>query len=503
MELYDIFSSRKTTVSFMRENLSLKASKQGGVYVTILLIFLMAFGWAWMMQESGEGLSKLNTETLNEAAELSKNCYLRMNPRIGELCFFFLDFFGGYKMWMLLFHPISVIVAVLCMFKLVVGHWPWLDDSGLRASATLLSLFIGLHILVPSNWFLGNVNWFYPTIIAIAFFCLLENIFYGDFRLSGIQICLAIPMAVIVGMSNENTSVVSCACYILCGVYYSIKRKSLAITASYLTVAAVLLLAAGLFYLSPARVVRAESANWELTPLTVLKKSILVKENWIFLFICFWRYIAIGVLLLAGARYTCYPVWTKRVMACVVVGGMLFLVLFGAPLWGAPRSYIPIQLVVLMIIGRLVYVNLNLEKWLLRTFVLCGVVLVLLTSAIPEIYVRYKTYNNWNIIEQKASEINLSTGANAMYLNPSCFCISPLWGEQVKIPSFIMAGKARPFVPLISISKDKLPLMNGEHGRMVDPWKTDCYHDVARNKSQARRLGLEAVYYIVEPKKKD
>lgn len=79
----------------MRENLSHKASKQGGVYVTILLIFLMAFGWAWMMQEESEGLSKFNTLSLDESLSAVVQSYSYWNPRIGESIYFLLDCMGG------------------------------------------------------------------------------------------------------------------------------------------------------------------------------------------------------------------------------------------------------------------------------------------------------------------------------------------------------------------------------------------------------------------------
>ncbi|MBR5894697.1 MAG: hypothetical protein IKZ13_04055 [Akkermansia sp.] len=488
----------------MRENLSLKASKQGGVYVTILLIFLMAFGWAWMMQEESEGLSKFNTLSLNESLSAVVQSYSYWNPRIGESIYFLLDCMGGYKLYMLLIHPTCVTISLLSMFRLGIGKWPWEIENGRRASFVLLVLFLCAFSLIDTDWFLGNMNWFYPTSVALLFFSLIERFFNGNFKISSVRLLALLPLAIIVGMSNENTSAVSSVCYAACGLYYIWKKRSFCVSIGYVVIGGCLLLAFIAFYVPlMTSNVRVGGTHWELSPLFIIKNSLLVVPNWIFMGICFWRILFIVILLLVYARCVGVKVGGQRAIFLILVLFMLWGVAALTPLWGAPRSYIPLQLVACTIIGRLVYKVSGSGaafRWSAATITTVTIFLVLATSVIPRTYSLWYTFRNWSLLEC-ATKSAKERGFNTLTVYPHQFYRSPLM-PKCKLPQCVFNSKIRPAVPLHAATLQNLENIQQEH-QLLNPLKSLVHADVYKNRAQARRLGLEAVYYIVEPKKKD
>ena len=471
---------------------------QSLVVSALLLVFALSLVWAGLMEEGLEGLSKLNTVSISEAYELAKSCYSGMNPRIGEFVFFFIDFqHGAYGVLMLIVHPLMVLLAVCAVFKLAVGHWPLTHPRKGIAAVTVISIFVAVYCIVDSHWFLGNFNWFYASSIALLFFCLLEDIFRGHFELSLRKTLLLIPMAVVVGMSNENTSIVSFFLYVACGICYLRTRGwKIVMKPGYIFVGCVLLLAVLAFYLSPARAVRSEYMHWELTPTFIIKNSILSVHNWLFFLMCFWQYIALYLIMICISRINGAKVCDRRDAVLWLSFTLLLVVLFAAPVWGAPRSFLPLQLVFVVIIARLLYRNLSEVKmskgkllWLG-----CSFLVICAFTAIPRTYCLWGGYQNWTIIKTAVAEAKLR-GEQHVVVRLADFNRAPLM-EKCPIPNFLFNYRCRPQIPLNVIDTKQAVCVDAEHLPNVDPWRTQEHHDVHLNKPVARRLGAKTIVCI-------
>ena len=134
------------------------------IVAALFLVLVLSLVWAGLMEEGLEGLSKWNTASIGEAYELAKSCYYSMNPRIGEFCFFFVDFQQGmYGVLMLIVHPLMVLLAICSIFRLATGCWPLSYPRNGVAACALIVIFTAVYCIVDTHWFLGNFNWFYAS----------------------------------------------------------------------------------------------------------------------------------------------------------------------------------------------------------------------------------------------------------------------------------------------------------------------------------------------------
>lgn len=159
--------------------------------------------------------------SFEESWAISQASYDKHNARIGKIGAYFV---GPHALTIYhIIQPLFVLLACLAGQKLATGKWIAHSSSGLMINLLLMAGVPSIHAGVW--WFIGNMNWFYPVTFALLFFALYDNIFQGNFKLSGTRLIIMLPMAFIIGMSNENTSITSVTVYIACGIYWIVIRK--------------------------------------------------------------------------------------------------------------------------------------------------------------------------------------------------------------------------------------------------------------------------------------
>ena len=395
---------------------------------------------------------------------------------------------------MLIVHPLMVLLAICSIFKLATGSWPLSYPRNGVAACALIVIFAAVYCIVDTHWFLGNFNWFYASSVALLFFCLLEDVFHGCFELSLRKTLVLLPMAVVVGMSNENTAIVSFLLYVACGVYYWHKRGwKTVVKPGYIIIGGALLLGVLAFYLSPARVARSEYMHWELTPMFLIKNSVLNVYNWWYFFMCFWQYFALYVIMICVSRINGVKIWDRRDAMLLFSFTLLFAVLFAAPVWGAPRSFLPLQLVFVVIIVRLLCRNLSEVKMHNGMLIglACSFLVICAFTAIPRTYILWHGCQNCLKLKTAVAEAKLR-GEQHVVVRVSDFYCEPLM-KKCPIPNFLFCYRCQPQMPLNVIDETQDICVDVNHLPNVDAWRTQEHHDVYLNRPIARRLGVKTI----------
>lgn len=463
-----------------------------------LLIFagvvaLFAFLTAWYTHTDPEALTHFSVRSVREAWQFAMATYLKMNPRIGEMCIYLCDFAIPFHILGSILFAIFLPVGTIAIFRLGIGRLP---DSSWQSIVTLTFIFIatlGFHSGV--FWFLANFNWYYASILAVCFFISVEPWFRGNFALSWPRCAVALPLAFISGMSQENTPAVLVVMLSTCGIYWFVFKKVRKGILQYLLIMAMLIAGAYLLYTAPARGYRASEAHWEFSFENILFNSILFSGNWIYFLICFWRPFVIGGLLVFFS-FSCgrklFPSLRTRLLLVAFI--MLWSILLFAPWWGAPRGYMPMDIILLSILGRQVY-RLFSKIRTREILILCTAQLLLSATLIIPRYVSiYATHRNWSRIVTKAEECK-GRGESTLILRDSDFDLSPIIIHRLPIPKLVFAREVHPSIPLCSISEAHFE--NFEDGWGVShAWDLGSLPQVQSNKSVAKHLGLESIFYI-------
>lgn len=463
------------------------------IYLPFLILSII---WAYFMEDDTEALSKLNTLNIEEAWNLACACYMTMNPRIGEFFYFLSDSLICYKTTMMTLHPIMVMLFIISCFKLATGLWPRKDKTKITFTIFIFT-FVSIFSLIQTDWYLANYNWFYPCCAAMLFFSINEQIFKGNFYLSFWKLIISIPLATIVGMSNENTSIVSFFVYTACGIYYIFisKNKKSKLTASYILIWIILLSAVIAFYSSPARNVRAEYMHWEMNPIFLLENSILAWKNWAFFILHFWRHfaiLAIFYLLIPHEAKSCNSRDKLLFTFFILLWGVLFL----APIWGAPRSFVPLEIILVIYTTRLIYKGMR--NWHIKRLItgFCLSMIVISTIAIPRFYTLMTIHSNHLAIKRHCEE-SAYKGKEIVYIKSDILNFNPLISNKTVIPNFVFNGKCKAFTPLICAPHhiEEGNINTSYHLPMTDSWSTDIHHDAFLNRAYAKRLGVKAIIF--------
>ncbi|MCI7004654.1 MAG: DUF6056 family protein [Akkermansia muciniphila] len=463
-----------------------------------LLIFagvvaLFAFLTAWYTHTDPEALGHFSVRSAREAWQFAMATYLKMNPRIGEMCIYLCDFAIPFHILGPILFTIFLLVSTVAIFRLGVGHLP--DDTW-RSIITLSFIFVatlGFHSGV--FWFLANFSWFYASILAVCFVISVEPWFRGEFKLSWGRCVLAMPLAFISGMSQENTPATLIVILSGCGIYWFMFRKLRRGIWQYLLIMSVLIAAAYLLYTAPARSCRAENANWDFSFECILFRSLLSPSNWIYFLICFWRPFAVGGLLVflsfLSKRNLVPSGRTKLLIASYF---LLLSVLTLAPCWGAPRGYMPMDIVLLCILGRQVYQLLPELDTQKKIMVCTTQILLTATLTVPHFISLYATHRQWQHIVNRAEECK-QQGKSILVLRSQEFDLAPVTIHRLPIPKLVFAREIRPFVPLCTISWEQFEKFVDSWG-VSHAWDLGDLPQVRANKSVAKHLGLESIFYI-------
>lgn len=425
------------------------------------------------------------------------------NPRIGELIAYVAIPDNGIQSLYLqivyyVANPLFCLGAILLALRLGTGKWVTSGQSGMMA------LLFGVLCFLGSKqywfWFIGNMNWLYVCVAATLFFVMWEGIFKGDFKVKAWEFLLSLPLAVVVGMSNENTSLVSLLLFLGSGVYACVRQRRICVTWQYVVVAVLLLASVLVFYTAPCRAARAASTGWELSFHNILFQSLLNPTNWAYTAIFYWREaLVLGLMVYIGRRRG-VKLMDRRLAFMILVMLLLWGVLLAAPCWGAPRAYTPLDLMLIAIMARLLYKIVNHEGTGARG---AGLILTLravltLTVLVPTVALAVAQYKVLCQIEEHA-EAALARGETRLVLRKGDIDTSPVMPCYFHIPSCVVTHDLKPYIPLIGISRDKYEnspdFTHQEWTTLTGSWYPSSGDDVL-NRGVAKRFGLDSIIYV-------
>ncbi len=468
----------------------------GALLMFALLTFATSFGW--------EDLVHTHARSISEALNNAYLSYMGMNARIGEMSTYLLAASssgeGAYQAQMIFYvvNPLFCLAAVLLTMRLGIGHWLRVEWASVIALIFAVLTFLGGK--QEWFWFDGNMSWLYPCVAAMCFFVIWEGCFRGDFKVTGWKFLASLPLAVVVGMSNENTSIVSLLVFLGCGVCSIVRQRRFCITWQYAVVAVVIVISAMLFYLAPGRAVRSEKLAWELTFHNIVFNSLLSPINWLYTAIFYWREAIVLMTLVFVAYRRKVGLLDKRMACLILVLGLLWGVLTAAPSWGAPRSYAPLNLMLLAIMARLMYKiagHTGMPSKDLLLIVSLRAVLTL-TILVPLVVLSMAQYRVRCQLAEHADAAK-ARGETTLILHRGDLDVSPVMPRYFRIPGAIVAHDLAPSVPLETISeKEYADSPDFRHRE----WKAlKCEYpssgDEALNRGVAKRFGLDSIIYLL------
>lgn len=481
---------------------------RGGVSrsaILVLALFFLTVAYiAWCSMFDQEDLKHCICQHFDEAFECVRLSYHHTNPRIGEFMLYLLgvsrDGIGSYHAQILhyIFVPLSQLGALFLIFRIALP-----ETRLLRHRSAALVLFVALFMLGTKQnfyWHCGNMCWLYPCIAAMLFFVIWEGIFLERFHMGMGKFLLSVPLAVIVGMSNENTSIIALLLFLGCGMRACIRQKRFCVTWQYVVVAVLLLAAAVVFYTAPCRGARAETAGWELSFHNILFNSLLSVSNWIYLALFYWREAVVAGLMLYIARRRGAKLFDGRLACLVMVLALLWCVLLAAPCWGAPRSFTPLDLMLCAVMLRMLHKILNHDGVGARCCVVPLVVQAVLTMTVlvPTMVLAAAQYRVRCQIADYAQAAR-ERGETSLVLHHGDLDTRAVMPRFFHIPGCVVAHDLKPFVPLINISKkDYESGRDFEHRSwhaLSGEWYPSSGDDVL-NLGVAKRFGLESIFYV-------
>lgn len=407
---------------------------------------------------------------------------------------------GSYTLQMAYYviNPIFCIVAIILCVRIGCGPIANIGKGIPCAFSIAVLSFMGSK--QNWMWFDGNMSWLYPCVLAMLFFVMWEGIFKGDFKVTAWKFLLSLPLAVVVGMSNENTSLVSLLLFLGSGVYVCMRQRRICVTWQYVVVAVLLLASALVFYTAPCRAARAATAEWELSFHNILFLSLLPPSNWVYTAIFYWREALVLALMVFIGRRRGVKLMDRRLAFMMLVMLLLWGVLVAAPCWGAPRSFTPLDLMLFAIMARLLYKIVNHEgvgaKEVGLIFSLRAV--LTLTILVPMVVLAVAQYRVRCQIAEHA-EAALVRGETRLVLRKGDLDTSPVMPRFFHIPGCVVAHDLKPYIPLIGISKDKYEsspdFTHYEWTSLAGRRYPSCGDDVL-NRGVAKRFGLESIIYI-------
>ncbi len=407
--------------------------------VFILCIFALFVTFiSWHSGVNGEDVVHFGCRSLDEAIYVASQSYQYTNPRIGEIFAYLIGVHengaGTYNaIWFYrIAQPLFLVVGVLMLYRLGMGRWP--DSS--KPSTWCLSILCLLVACCKSGgwWLCGNLNWTYPFVVVLVFFWSIEPFFYGCFKLPLLRFLGAMVCIPVVGMSNENTSIVSFALVILVGCWWLYKNKKWCLKWQYVAILLSLAIFVYLFYSAPGRSNRASVSGWELSFENILYNSLLSFSNWFYVSTMYWRTVIVFCVLLLGTSFA-RSVWNARMGILLLAWLMLSAVLVCAPFWGGPRSFLSPEFIFYAVLVRLIY---ELACSARKNYFRCYVALqccLSFTILVPLIVYGVDTYRAWAKLE-KCVEIR-DGGADIATLVD--FKVSSLWTlDRDSIPTSLI-----------------------------------------------------------------
>ena len=458
--------------------------------ITYCLIFLISAVISYFISLNGEDLLHYNCLNFWESWHVAKCSYLHWNPRIGELLAFFLG--HNVQTWVFFINTLITFSCILFIYRIGTGKWP---GSDIRSAVSLLFCLITvLGFSTGITWFLGNMSWLYPCTLTLILFYLTEPFFKGNFHLSWRKTVLAIPIAFITGMSNNNTAIVAWLIMAGCGAFWSIATKQNKLTPQYAVILATLTISCTLFYMAPGTYERAQKSNWELSFSNLLWNSILAPTNWIFFVIMFWRMILSMGSLVVLQRISHCCISRSRLLIFSISFFCLWGVLLATPLWGAPRSYLPLKIVLACIMVHIFYrytLQASMRKIILLFIFHCCVMSTQIIPVCQQLIISQREWKRIVVMAEKAKE----QGNDFVIVKANELDFSSGLPHIWKLPASVFNYKITPTIPLIRTSEEMTQTLNHRH-KYIESIRTLDSGDHIMNPIAAKKLGLKAVFYL-------
>lgn len=475
----------------MRESYTL--FHRGGVSIVSLIFFLFTAMLTYWQDFEYEETLHMQAQDFVEGVELAVSSYQFNNARLGEL----LMYLGGHFNLLAyrIANPVMLLILLFVVVRLATGAWPARQKRG-----AILLFFAALYILAFHSglfWYAANTNWLYPCTAAACFFVMAEPIFHRCFRFSAGRLILLIPLAFLVGWSNENTSIISPLLYMAPALYSMLKGERPSIGSSYLLVLASMIAGSLIFNLAPARAARTAYADWHLTWETIWSESILSWTNWAYAALAFWRPLVSLAAIIGIARWSGIKLRDPRLNVLTAAWVAYSSVLVLAPAWGAPRAYMCSDIVLACILTRMFWKLAAKGKRKSVLAVLLLQIAVMSTAIVPLAVNSYAQHRVWKKLENMA-QFCREKGERILYVRKDQFVLDGVMPRIAGLPSSVIDYKSKPFLPLLSapahFSGD---IESVRHVRGHLPYRgaqpARGSGDDFLNRMQARRLGLDAV----------
>lgn len=450
-----------------------------------------------------EDLYHMQAVTHKEAAHYISLSYCTWNARLGELATYafgvLTDGEISYYLQNLYYilNPLMCIAAILLAYRVGVGAWPTFN----RLSLTTL-IFVSLGFIATKQdlfWFIGNMNWLYPSLLAMLYFLLMEKLIQGNPDIAVWKAIAGVPLAFVVGWSNDNTAFAACLTMTGALAWTAATNRGKTFPWKAVPALAAMLLGAYFFYTAPAAAARAETTHWSLSFDNLFFHSLLEPINWAYTAIFYWReFLVLSLILFIGKKLH-VQLFDKRTIVLIGILFMLWAPLVAAPCWGAPRAYTPLDLMLAAILARLAYKLFADERTTAgyRRILLTARVMAALTIAVPGVALAVAQHNIHSQISHYAKQAQ-AKGEQVLILRKGDLDTAPAMPRLLHIPGCIMAYNRTPHIPLVTMKREEYHDGMDFHHETSYPYAKDFKSngDDVLNKGVAKRYGLEGIIYL-------
>ena len=481
----------------------LQVKKNYFAITACICLYIVALFFSWYNGLITEDIWHLNAVDYREAYELALQTYNNTNARIGEFFIYFIgvdsEIDGACRvLWLYrFFNPIFITACALFIYRLATGAW-----SVNTKPEKLTFILIIVCILSNKNnyyWLCSNFNWYYPTVIALMFFIVIEP-FYNGNMLRPTRFVFAILLAPIVGMSNESVSYVSVTLFASSIFAYHWKAKTKKTSKQIIVLALVLISFAIIFYTAPGPYKRVADSHENLSKIEYAIQNIF-SSNWLHVLFWSWRLILVFliVLVISPLRKLLNCRLFALFCASLLLGGILML----APNFGAPRAFIPVEIVIMALIGGIIYRALNTHLVNIKYVYFLIVIQFGLsfTVLLPNVVRSIDNARFFSMLQKKADSVKRN-GEKELVLTTEDIQMKSIWSFTVfRIPRTLIEiyPLYTEIKPLISTTCENYKNRRFEHKYAFFSYAEGADladTDMALNKGIAKHLGLESIIVL-------
>ncbi len=304
-------------------------------FILIAIFLLAAYALAWLslpgaVMGSDDALYYVNV-SWHDKIEAVVTSWLTWNGRWGELIAKTLG--RSLPAFYFLVHPWFVLALCFFIYRVALSSWPLPGRCRLSVLALIMTLVSGM---VRDNflWFASNVNWLWPCLAMLAFVVILEQTVTEGFSQFPVwKRGAACALAFLSGMGNEYIAAASGVWLLV--LLIAMRRRGCgngfkfwwALSACW---------CAGWLMLCPGIGSRMETGCEKSSPVVLDLLFCLgwLEARWIL-------FLAVFLVLIGRKRLLAAMRGRGSVIAVVAVLPMAAML--AAPLWGMPRSLIPLE----------------------------------------------------------------------------------------------------------------------------------------------------------------